>query len=241
MIPLSDPGNRRSHFPIATVAIIAINVLVFLYQLTLSSNALDNFVLAYSVRPIEIVTGRDLPPASIQPIWLTIITSMFMHGGWAHILGNMLYLWVFGDNVEDVMGTPIFVLFYLAAGVAGSLAHVLSDPMSQFPSLGASGAIAGVLAAYMLMFPTARIKTLVWFFIFIRIIQLPAILLIGFWALLQFLNGFGSLGASGTDGVAYFAHIGGFVAGLVLALPFRQRAQHYRDLTAPRYFPSEEE
>ena len=136
MIPLSDPENRRSVFPIATVIIISINVLVFVYQLSLTNAATESFVLSYGVRPLEIATGQDLPPASPDPIWLTIFTSMFLHGGWAHIIGNMLYLWVFGDNVEEALGTMQYLAFYLGAGIAGSLAHILTDLSSGVPSIG---------------------------------------------------------------------------------------------------------
>ncbi|MBI4499082.1 MAG: rhomboid family intramembrane serine protease [Chloroflexi bacterium] len=236
MIPLSDPGNPRHRFPIATVLFITANVLVFIYQLSLPQPALENFVLAYGVRPVEITTGQDLPPATPVPVWLTIFTSMFLHGGWAHILGNMLYLWIFGDNVEETIGTPTYVAFYLAAGVAGALAHILIDPRSGVPSIGASGAISGVLAAYMVFFPTARITTLIFLGLFITVTQVPAVLLIGFWALLQFLSGLGTLGITAAGGVAYWAHIGGFAAGLVLALPFRGKARRTRRRFAPRSY-----
>lgn len=221
MIPLSDPENRRRSFPIVTVLIIALNVVVFLYQVTLPAHVLENFVLSYGVSPIEITSGQDLPPAGPDPIWLTIFTSMFLHGGWAHLLGNMLYLWVFGDNVEEALGTVTYLAFYLATGIAGSLAHILTDPGSSIPSIGASGAISGVLAAYMILYPGARVNTLLLFFPFIRIVALPAIVLIGFWIVLQLVSGLGTLGITETGGVAYWAHIGGFAAGLVLALPFR--------------------
>lgn len=234
MIPLSDPENRRRIFPIATILIVALNFVAFAYELSLGTRALDSFVLSYGVRPFEITSGQDLPPVSPGPLWLTIFTSMFLHGGWAHILGNMLYLWVFGDNVEEVLGTPTYLAFYLAAGVAGSLAHILADPTSRVPSIGASGAIAGVLAAYMVLFPQARINTLIFFFPFIRVVRVPAILLIGFWALLQFLSGLGTLGITDAGGVAYWAHIGGFVAGLILAFSFRGKARRAR-----RGYPSE--
>jgi membrane associated rhomboid family serine protease len=163
-----------------------------------------------------------------MPIWLTLLTSIFMHGGWLHIGGNMLFLFIFGDNIERAYGHVKYVVFYLVCGIIASLAHVLSQPDSIIPSLGASGAISGVLAAYLVLFPTNRVKVLLTLgFVLLRPIMVPAVVMIGLWALLQFVNGLGAIAVTGqTTGVAYWAHIGGFIAGLVitfLARPFLDR------------------
>lgn len=227
MIPISDPENRGHAFPIVNVSIIALNVAVWVYQVSLQlgpdPNALQNFVFAYGVRPYEITTGRDIVPLIGYPVYVTLVTSMFIHGGWLHIIGNMLYLWVFGDNVEDALGKLGYLFFYLASGLGGAFAHILSDPLSRIPSVGASGAIAGILAAYLVFYPHARINTIIIFgFLFIR--PLPALLVIGFWIIIQLVSGLGGT----ADGVAYWAHIGGFFTGLVLALPFRGKARRRR-------------
>lgn len=221
MIPLSDEGVRRRRFPFLTLSIIAINTAVFLYELTLGERRLQGFVLAYGVVPLEITTGRDFPPPGPPILWLTLFTSMFIHGGWMHILGNMLYLWVFGDNVEDALGPLAYVFFYLVSGLAASWVQILSDLRSPVPAIGASGAIAGVLGGYLLLFPRARVNTLVVFGYFLRVVPLPAFLLLGFWFVLQFFSGIASLGVPA--GVAYWAHVGGFVAGLLMALPLALR------------------
>jgi membrane associated rhomboid family serine protease len=163
-----------------------------------------------------------------NPIWLTLFTSIFMHGGWLHIGGNMLFLFIFGDNIEKAYGHVKYLVFYLVCGIIASLAHVLSQPDSIIPSLGASGAISGVLAAYLVLFPTNKIKVLLALgFVLLRPIMVPAVVMIGIWALLQFINGLGAIAVTDqTSGVAYWAHIGGFVAGLVitiLARPFMDR------------------
>lgn len=224
MIPISDPDNQWRTFPLINVTIIVINVIVWVYEVTLQfapdPNALESFVLAYGVRPLEITTGRDLVPLIDYPIYVTLVTSMFLHGGWMHIIGNMLYLWVFGDNVEDKLGKLPYLFFYLACGLGGAVAHILSDPASRIPSVGASGAIAGILAAYLVFYPHARINTVIIFgFFFIR--PLPALLVIGFWIAIQLFSGLGGT----ADGVAYWAHIGGFFTGLLLAFPFRGKVQ----------------
>jgi membrane associated rhomboid family serine protease len=178
-------------------------------------------ITQYAVIPAELLRGEDLPPAVPVPLWLTVLTSMFLHGGLLHLLGNMLYLWIFGDNVEDAMGPIRFLIFYIVCGAAAALAQIAVDPGSAIPFIGASGAIAGVLAAYFMLFPYARVLTLVPIFFFLRLIPIPAVFLLGFWFLLQVINGAGSLGSGG--GVAWFAHIGGFVAGAILVFVFRRR------------------
>jgi membrane associated rhomboid family serine protease len=223
VIPLSDDPVRRG-VPVVTILLIMINVLVFLYEMSLGSR-LDGFVQAFGAVPREITTGRDLPPmAPLGNVYLTLITSMFLHGGWLHLGGNMLYLWVFGDNVEDTFGSFRYLLFYLVCGLAATVLQIAMSPGSDLPSIGASGAIAGVLGAYIVMFPTAQVRTLLILGFFILIPRIPALFLIGAWFLLQLLSGLGQLGiAEETGGVAFWAHVGGFVAGLILALFLRPR------------------
>jgi len=181
----------------------------------------DHLITQYAIIPAELLSGEDLPPTIPVPVWLTILTSMFLHGGLIHLLGNMLYLWIFGDNVEDAMGPIRFLLFYILCGVAAALAQIAIDPGSATPLIGASGAIAGVLAAYFMLFPYARVLTLIPIFFFLRLVSVPAVLLLGIWFFLQVISGAGSLGSGG--GVAWFAHIGGFIAGAVLVFLFRRR------------------
>ena len=231
MLPIGDRSEPGPP-PVINVAIIVLNILVFVL-LQLPS---DSFTNGYSAVPAEITTGRDLVgPVFVQapdgsaveideapgprPIWLTLFTSMFMHGGWLHLLGNMLFLFVFGDNVEAFFGHLRYLGFYLVCGLAASLAQVFSDPSSVIPSLGASGAISGVLAAYLVLFPRNPVRVLVLLRIIPWIIEVPALVMIGLWAALQFLNAFS--GQAGLSGVAYMAHVGGFVAGLVLAFLLR--------------------
>src|SRR5437660_4738340 len=216
--------------PWMTWAIIAVNVIVFLYEVSLGPNSAA-FMFAYSVVPVALTHGipqtallkTSIPFQTPNPVYLTIITSMFLHAGWLHIGGHMLFLYIFGDNVEDRMGHLPYLVFYLFCGVIASITQVAIDPGSPVPSLGASGAIAGVLAAYLVLFPWARVRTIIFIFIFFTIVTLPAIILIGLWFLLQFFDGVRSLSIiqQGMGGVAYFAHVGGFIAGLVITLLFR--------------------
>jgi membrane associated rhomboid family serine protease len=235
MLPIGDDDNPVPVFPIVNLVIIAINVAVFLYQLVS-----PDFTNGYACVPVEITTGRDLvgqfqlslPDGTAAvideargptPIWITLFTSMFMHGGWTHLGGNMLFLFIFGDNVEKAFGHLRYLAFYLVCGLVASLAQVYAGPDSILPSLGASGAIAGVLAGYLVLFPTNRVRVLLGYFI----TTVPAVAMIGLWALIQFFNGFAATSVSAqTGGVAYMAHIGGFIAGLVLAFvlkPFSDR------------------
>ena len=241
MIPIGDEDTGgQPGVPWVNIAIIALNVLVFLYQL-----ADPNFTNGYSTVPAEITSGKDIigsfllvapDGTSVQideapgpnPIWLTLLTSMFMHGGWLHIGGNMLFLFIFGDNIEKAYGHIKYLVFYLVCGLIAGLAHVLSQPDSIIPSLGASGAISGVMAGYLVLFPTNRVRVLLALgFVFLRPIMVPAVVMIGIWALLQFVNGIGSIAVTDqTSGVAYWAHIGGFIAGAVITLlakPFLDR------------------
>ncbi len=202
-IPLGDASRRPRQFAVVTTLIIVLNVFVFFKELTHG----ERFVYAWSVIPVHIVHGHNL---------VTILTSMFMHAGWMHIIGNMIYLWAFGREIEDVMGAVRFTFFYLIGGVVAMSAQVLGDPMSRIPSLGASGAIAAVMGALIITFPRDRIRTLLFFLIFIRVTYIPAVFLIGFWFLMQVLN-VGSVAAVKTGGVAYLAHIGGFLFGVACA------------------------
>lgn len=206
MFPIGDDDSARRSVPVVTYLLIALNVLFFLVEL----NAGDPFIEQWSVVPRRLLAnpGADLP---------TIFTSMFMHAGWLHLLGNMLYLWIFGDNVEDSFGHVKFLVFYLLCGIAATFAQVAFTASSSVPNLGASGAIAGVLAAYIVLFPRGQVRVLMGR----GIIPMPALVVIGFWIVLQFISGIGSITAAAQGGVAYMAHIGGFLAGLVLTFLFR--------------------
>ena len=234
MIPLRDLNPTRS-FPIFTTLIIVANVLVFFYEVTLqatSQRAIDAFYEFYGFVPCIITSScprlASLLVAAqdpVQPPILSLFTSMFVHGGWLHIAGNMLFLWIFGNNVEDEMGHFRFLLFYFICGLLADFAQIAFDPTSMVPSLGASGAIAGVLGAYFVSYPTAPIDTAV-FVIFIFFVRLPAFVVLGLWIVMQFFTGVGELGTHDTGGVATFAHIGGFVAGMLLVFLFRKRPPH---------------
>ena len=219
MIPLRDNIPTRT-FPGVTVAMITANVLVFIYQLSLGGDHAAAFVATFGAVPAQF-TGAAPHAAPTLPPGLTILTSMFLHASIFHLLGNMLFLWIFGNNVEDATGHLRYLVFYLACGTAAAFAHIATHPGSNVPMVGASGAISGVLGAYFLLFPFARIVTLVVLGFFAQTIQIPAFFFLGFWFLMQFLSAAVSGGTGG--GVAFFAHVGGFVAGLVLLVPFKQR------------------
>ncbi|MFQ5884591.1 MAG: rhomboid family intramembrane serine protease [Thermoplasmata archaeon] len=220
MIPLKDENPSRT-FPAVTVTLIVINMVVFFYEVSLGRNV-EQFVYRMGATPYNIVhVGLSAYP--------TLFTSMFIHGGWEHVLGNMLYLWIFGDNVEDFLGRIRFIIFYLFCGVVASFAHILTQAGSQIPTIGASGAISGVLGGYILLYPKARVLTLIPLGYFIRLVRLPAVAVLGMWILIQLFSGFASLpGAGARGGVAFFAHIGGFVVGLVLIRLFGGRRQPRR-------------
>jgi len=239
LFPIGDENRGRQGVPVVNYTIIAINIVVFLIELSQG----DSFITGYSVVPYEIVHGVDLvgrvpvqglPHGMVQgpgphPIYLTLLTSMFMHGGWTHIGGNMLYLWVFGDNVEGAFGHLKYLIFYLTCGFAAAFAQIAIAPESLVPSLGASGAIAGVLGAYIVMFPKNRVRTLVFYFL-ITIIWLPALVVIGIWIIMQLFSQFAAISdataQTGGGGVAYMAHIGGFFAGVILTLFFRPKGEY---------------
>ncbi|MGB9907504.1 MAG: rhomboid family intramembrane serine protease [Candidatus Saccharicenans sp.] len=218
-IPLKDE-NPTSRFPVITVAIIAVNCLIFLYQI-FSPNGLEYQVLRFGIIPYEI-THWGMDATIPRVFWpLSLLTGMFLHGSLLHLAGNMLYLWIFGNNVEDFLGSVKFLFFYLACGIAASLLQVAIYPNSRIPMIGASGAIAGLLGAYLVLYPSARVKTLVFLFIYITVIYVPAWVLLGLWFILQLSN----IGLGG--GVAWFAHIGGFLAGLSLVLPAARKRRKY--------------
>jgi len=222
LFPLRDE-NQSYAVPIVVLAIIAVNIYVFFLEIT-HPGGFELSVYSWGAIPREILTGRDIPPEIGAPVQVTLFTSMFMHGGLLHLLGNMWFLWLFGDNCEWVMGRFRFLVFYIVCGLAAALSQLVISPLSTLPMVGASGAIAGVMAAYLVCYPRARIYSLFWFFIFFRMVYVPAWLYLGMWILFQILYGMGSFGSSG-GGVAYFAHIGGFFAGLLLVrkLAIKQR------------------
>jgi len=220
MIPLRD--TRTSHTaPVVTISLIIINVAVFLYMVMLDPYSQNDFIRQYAVIPAQLHLGG-------------LLTSMFLHGGWMHLIGNMWFLWIYGDNVEDVLGSGKYLLFYLLCGVVSALAQYAISPYSRVPMLGASGAIAGVMGAYLIKFPHSRILTLIPIFFFWTTVEIPAVIILAYWFLLQFFSGVGSIGYSQVSqgGVAFFAHIGGFIAGMILikVMGTRERYGRRRDL-----------
>jgi membrane associated rhomboid family serine protease len=221
MFPIRD-HNPSGGTPFVTIALIAINILVFLGYFSLPEGQLQDFFMTWGLVPARFMSGQGLE---------TLVTSMFLHGGWMHLGGNMLFLWIFGDNLEEEMGHFGFLLFYLASGVAAALAQVLPDPGSFAPMVGASGAIAGVMGGYLLLFPRAKVDVLFIFFIFFRIFAIPAWIVLGIWLAIQIFSGVSTPTDAG--GVAYWAHVGGFAAGLILTLPawMRRGARDYWQVT----------
>ena len=214
MIPLRD-DNPTEITPVVTVALIVSCSMVFLYEISLSIPRSEAFVYMFGAIPAVVLGHAQLPPELvILPAYGTLFSSMFLHGGWMHLIGNMLYLWIFGNNIEDVMGHAKFVLFYLICGVLAAFSHALVDPESTIPMVGASGAISGILGGYLLLYPHARVLVLVPYG-FIGTFNVPAAIVLGLWFLMQVLSGGMSLGNQG-GGVAFFAHIGGFLAGMIL-------------------------
>ena len=219
MIPLRD-DNPTKLTPVVTIASIAACILVFLYQASLPAGSGDTFVFQYGAIPALLFGQADLSETVVPiPAYATLITSMFLHGGWMHLIGNMLYLWVFGNNIEDVMGHAKYTLFYLTCGILAALSHALTDPSSPVPMVGASGAISGVLGAYVLLFPRARVLVLM---PGLGATRVAAGVVLGMWFVMQLLSGGMSIGSQG-GGVAFFAHIGGFLAGMALIGLFKRR------------------
>jgi membrane associated rhomboid family serine protease len=224
VIPLRDVIPSRTT-PYVTIALIAVNALVYLYEMTLGDSSLEEFILYFG-----------LVPAAFS--WVAVLTSMFLHGGLLHVGGNMLFLWIFGDNVEDRMGHGRFVVFYLLCGAAAALAQTAMSPDSVVPMVGASGAVAGVMGAYFVLYPHSRIVTLIPLFVFFHVMEVPAIVFLGLWFVLQFVSGVGSIaaatGGEPAGGIAFWAHVAGFVAGvsgvLVFRRPERQRVEWWNDV-----------
>lgn len=216
MLPIQDINPTR-RFPIVNYALIIINVIVFLVQLSMSERQLDQVFMTQSVVP-ALASRAPFAPETL----LDILRSMFFHAGWAHLLGNMLYLWIFGDNIEDRLGSVVYLVFYLICGFAAGYAQVLISPNSQVPLVGASGAIAGVLGGYLVLFPGVKVRALILFGYFSRLTEISALYVLGFWFILQLFNGVMSLGPDTAEGgVAFFAHVGGFVIGAALIFVFK--------------------
>lgn len=210
MLPLYD-DLRTNRFPIVTYGLIGLNALIFFYMVTLSGQGLLEFIQQYGAVAAEITMGVN---------YLTLLTSLFLHGGIAHIVGNMLFLNIFGDNIEDRLGSLRYILFYLVCGLVASLTQIMVNPDSSIPLIGASGAVAGLMGAYLRLYPHTRILTLFTFGYFVRMIHLPAWTMLIYWVLFEIISGVGSLGYADQGGVAYFAHIGGFVTGWILSYLF---------------------
>jgi membrane associated rhomboid family serine protease len=220
MFPLRDAQPSYSK-PLVTIAIIVVNVAIFIYEWLLDPYSRNHFITMYGLVPDQFRISA-------------LVTSMFLHGGWMHVLGNMWFLWVFGDNIEDVLGHGKYVLFYLLCGMAAAMGQVMVNPESRIPMVGASGAIAGVMGAYLIKFPHARILTLAFIFFFITTFEVPAVLMLAYWFVIQLFSGVGSIAQSQASqgGVAWFAHVGGFLAGLILIkiMGTREKYGRRRDL-----------
>jgi membrane associated rhomboid family serine protease len=221
MFPIGDTDLRKQPTPVVTVALVIVNVLVFIYQVTLPPETLKAFITRYGVVPAEILQGQNL---------ISLLTSMFIHGGWVHVISNMVYLWIFGDNIETVLGKLGFAAFYLVGGLGASVAHVLINAGTTQPSVGASGAVAAIMGAYIVMFPRSQVRVAFLTFFGLMISRVTAFIFLGVWALSQFFVGFASLGAetAQSGGVAIWAHIGGFVFGLLIGFLFRSRAKQLK-------------
>ncbi|HDH13570.1 MAG TPA: rhomboid family intramembrane serine protease [Nitrospirae bacterium] len=218
MIPFKD-DNPTLRFPFITIALIAVNTAIFILQM-LSPADPGKIAFAFGAIPHYLLTFKTVQP--VHPV-LTVFTSMFMHGGVLHLSTNMLFLWIFGNNIEDKLGYGRFIVFYLLCGFVAAYSHAITNPVSTMPMIGASGAVSGILGAYMLLFPRARVHTLIFLGFFVQVVRLPAVLVIGFWIVIQFINGILSRGTAGHGGVAWFAHIGGFVFGILMIKIFMKR------------------
>jgi membrane associated rhomboid family serine protease len=220
-LPLYD-DTPRLRPPLVTASLITACVVVFLWQVSLGPRGESDIAFAYGMVPAVLFGEAELPPQlQLLPPWATLVTSMFLHGGWLHLIGNMVYLWIFGKGVESALGSLRYLVFYLLCGVAAALTQGLTDPTAEVPMIGASGAIAGTLGAYLLLYPRGNVVIFFWLFIFVRFITVPAVLLLGLWFLLQLTNALST--EAGEPGVAFWAHIGGFISGALLVLVFRRR------------------
>jgi len=227
VIPLRDSVRPKST-PFINWILIAINIYVFIRQIMLPPRMLDQLYYDLGLVPSNVLhlVFSGFP---LDPVLLTFITAMFMHGGWMHVLGNMLFLWVFGDNVEDKLGHARYLIFYILAGIVASIVHIFINPFSEVPVIGASGAVAGVLGAYFVSYPRARVLTLLPIIIFFTIVEIPAVIFLAFWFILQLFNGAASLGGAANT-VAWWAHVGGFLSGIVL---IKVMAPHGREYIRP--------
>ncbi len=224
-------------FPVVTVVLIAVNVVVFMYEISLGRWELTSFIQTYGFIPNRLTLYGAGYGLSARSVFAPAFTAIFLHGGWMHLIGNMWYLWIFGDNVEDRLGHLRFLAFYLLCGIAGNFGHYVFNYSSQMPAIGASGAIAGVLGAYLISYPAARILVLVPIFFFLQFFELPAIVVLGFWFVIQFFQGIGTLVARGwVGGVAWWAHIVGFVTGIVIFKIFRPRPRIFYRRRRYNYF-----
>ena len=226
MIPLRSETPRRS-FPIVNVLLIVANILVFMYQLSLPPRAGELLVQQFGLVPVRAERALAHPGPQLAPALVPLVSSMFLHGGFLHILGNMLFLWVFGGNVEDRLGHLRYLEFYFICGIGAGLAQIVVNWGSQLPSIGASGAISGVMGAYIVLFPSARVLTLVPLIFFFFTVRIPALLILGYWFVIQFLSGLSTLGQINQGGVAWWAHIGGFILGMCLVWGLRQSRRQY--------------
>jgi membrane associated rhomboid family serine protease len=235
MFPISDDNPRRHLTPYVNYGLIGVCVLAFLWQVSLGQRGEELAIYQLGMIPARLLGGQELPPELvIVPAWATVFTSMFMHGGWLHLGGNMLYLWIFGDNIEDSMGHVRYLVFYLACGVAAALAQGVTNSTSVIPMVGASGAISGVLGAYILLHPGATVRVLIFLGFFVTVAHVPALIVLGVWFALQLFSGLAAAGDQ--PGVAFWAHVGGFVAGLALVPLFKRRAIPMLERSANRPF-----
>jgi membrane associated rhomboid family serine protease len=238
MFPIAD-DNPRINTPYVTWSLIGACVLVYVWQFSLGANSGEIAVYQYGMIPARLFGEATLDPElATVPAWATVFTSMFMHGGWMHLGFNMLFLWIFGDNIEDSMGHVRYLVFYLTCGVAAALAQAFVNPGSTVPMVGASGAISGVLGAYLLLHPRATVRTMIFLGVFVTMVHLPALIVLGLWFLMQLVSA--AFSSSGEPGVAFWAHIGGFVAGMALVPLFKKanvpllQAAHYRPFQTER-------
>jgi membrane associated rhomboid family serine protease len=227
MIPLKD-NIPSSTFPFVNISLIVVNIIIFFYEVSLGPY-LERFIFHFGVIPqkfLVLFSGDHFYPVAT---FFPLFTSLFLHGGWLHVGGNMLYLWIFGDNVEDLLGHVQYLLFYILCGIGSGLTHIITQPGSHIPTIGASGAIAGVMGAYFVLFPKARVITLVPIFFFIQFIEIPAFFFLAFWFFMQLVSGTFAGSSQFSGGIAFWAHIGGFVCGILLLLFFKRqrRARYY--------------
>jgi len=237
MFPLKDTIPSRT-IPFVNTMLIIFNVTIFLFEVSLPPDALQSLIATFGVIPRRFFFLAQHEPSSFMLRFLPILTSMFLHGGWLHMVGNMWFLWIFGDNVEDRMGHFRYFIFYILCGIGAAITHIYLTPNSPVPTIGASGAIAGVMGAYFILYPNARVITLVIIFIFIDIIEVPAFIFLGFWFLLQFFQGtFSLMVGPSAGGVAWWAHFGGFLFGVVFVFLFKKPRHKVPQIHRDQFFP----